>query len=321
MSQKQAALLTQLARVGGSIVVVLLGVLLGERGLRQILGLPEVLLLPQIREVLTADDRTKILLIGRRLLGHKNILVPALQIDQGSLGLVVLHLEARRLMLVLLLDVQVLEIEYGGIIVYDGRDWCLLRLQSLLLRHQTEFHLILLRHYHLLLLSQFLELWYSSLQLLILNQLEEVLGQIGDLQVLLRQLLLDIFGRRALTHGLQADHGLLLGRGSSLAAENAEDVALLRLHHLQALLLSGLHQLGNETESVVGEIQRLLRNIGASPWHRVLLQGNLLFGDELLQSVAQGCALVLWYRLLVSLSQGADRLRSHGRGQTARFAL
>ena len=139
------------------------------------------MLLPHIGEVLAAHDRAEILLVGHRLLGHKNILVPTLQIDQRSLGLVVLNLEARRLMLVLLLDVQVLEIEDGGIIVYDRRDRRLLRLQSLLLRHQTEFHLLLRRHYHLLLLSQFLELCHLRLLLLILNKFEKVLGQIGDL--------------------------------------------------------------------------------------------------------------------------------------------
>lgn len=224
-------------------------------------------------------------------------------------------------MLVLLLDVQVLEIEDGGIIVYDGRDRRLLRLQSLLLRHKTEFHLLLLRYLlnYLLLLPQFLELRHLRLLLLTLNQFEKVLGQIGDLLVLLREFLLDVFRRRALTHWLQAHHGLLLGRGSGLAAEDAEDVALLRLHHLQALLLSSLHQLGDETQSVVGEIQSLLRTIGVSPWHRVLLLRDLLFGHKLLQSVAQRCTLVLW--MVVRLSHLADRLRSHRRRQTARFAL
>ena len=206
----------------------------------------EVLLLPQTGEVLAADDGAKILLICHRLLGHKNILVPTLQIDQCPLGLVVLNLETRRLMIVLLLDVQVLEIEDGSIIVYDRRDRCLLRLQSLLLRHQTELHLLLLRHYYLLLLSQFLELCYLRLLLLILNKFEKVLSQIGNLQILLRQFLLDVLGRRGLTYWLQADHRLLLWRWSSLAAEYTENVSLLRFHHLQALLLSGLHQLGNK---------------------------------------------------------------------------
>lgn len=133
--------------------------------------------------------------------------------------------------------------------------------------------------------------------------------------------MLDILCRWALAYGLQADHRLLLWRRRSLAAEDAEDVPLLRFHHLQALLLSGLHQLGNQTQSVVGKLLGLLRNLGVSRRHLVLLLGNLLFGNKLLQSVTQEYALVLWQMLLVRLSHWARRPRSQLRGQTARFAL
>lgn len=154
MRQIEPGLLRQLAGVDGAAVLILLllVVLLREGRLRQILGLSEELLLPQVGEVLPADDGAEILLATHRLLGHEHVLVPALQVDQRPLGLVVLHLESRRLMLlVLLLHVQVLEVEDGGVVVYDRRHRGLLRLQSLLLGHETEFHLLLRRHHHLLL--------------------------------------------------------------------------------------------------------------------------------------------------------------------------